>query len=316
MEEKRALYVGPFCGELGWEIGNWLPHVRYKHYEKKSWNRRIFCCKPGHEFLYSQLADSDSTERGSVEWRCVAAREGCVEGNAFLRQYPEQYEAYHQLCSDAHTEADALERDGYAVSRVFLPESYYRLHGFRQKRWARILPDPALVDLWRSRAGSGFVLFPVRKYGRSPQKNTPDGPYRFVYEWASRRGLHFITVGKQYESSLSWKPCPEHRVLGTDLLGKTTLADLVALLHLCALAVGSSTGPLHLASQCGTPHVVWGGGWEDVRKRYLVKWNRLGTLCRHIGSAWVPELPKLERALDEVITKENPQYERDVYEEG
>jgi hypothetical protein len=56
----------------------------------------------------------------------------------------------------------------------------------------------------------------------------------------------------------------------------------------CDLAVGQSTGGLHLASLCGCPQVGWSVGegrlwtpWQMTnRQRYETFWNRLGTPVR------------------------------------
>jgi hypothetical protein len=65
----------------------------------------------------------------------------------------------------------------------------------------------------------------------------------------------------------------------------------------CDLAVGQSTGGLHLASLCGCPHVVWSPGkqrvwtkWEITnRQRYETFWNPHGTPVRFHDMSGQPE---------------------------
>lgn len=59
-------------------------------------------------------------------------------------------------------------------------------------------------------------------------------------------------------------------------------------------AVGPSSGPMHLASLCGCPHVVWcGGGPEErnyTKRRYDELWNPFRTpVSANLYASWRPE---------------------------
>lgn len=61
------------------------------------------------------------------------------------------------------------------------------------------------------------------------------------------------------------------------------LNKLICLMRSARLVIGPSSGPMHLASLCGTPHVYWtdtkywGSCCGTNRYRYEVSWNPLGT---------------------------------------
>jgi hypothetical protein len=57
-----------------------------------------------------------------------------------------------------------------------------------------------------------------------------------------------------------------------------SLADMIASSR---VVVGPSSGPIHFASLCGTPHVVWSNHSKN-RYRYTKEWNPLNTECRYI----------------------------------
>lgn len=63
----------------------------------------------------------------------------------------------------------------------------------------------------------------------------------------------------------------------------------------CTLAVGGSTGGMHLASLCGCPHLVWGeDAYLRLDTRYKTAWNPLGTPCAVINSPrWNPSVPSV-----------------------
>jgi len=87
---------------------------------------------------------------------------------------------------------------------------------------------------------------------------------------------------------------PEHAVncAGIDL------KDTCTLLRQAKLAIGPSSGPMHLASLCGTPHVVWGEAGNIPR--YDEHWNPHQAKNIYDASAeWNPDVSTvLNHALD------------------
>jgi ADP-heptose:LPS heptosyltransferase len=72
--------------------------------------------------------------------------------------------------------------------------------------------------------------------------------------------------------------------------------------------VGPSSGPMHLASFCGTPHVVW--TTSEYRKaikgtnkeRYERIWNPLKTRCTVIDKwEWQPPIEAVYNAIKEFV---------------
>ena len=59
------------------------------------------------------------------------------------------------------------------------------------------------------------------------------------------------------------------------------LAKQMNILRSAEVAIGPSSGPMHLASMCGCPHVVWCGGPAqesgETSRRYAAAWNPFGT---------------------------------------
>jgi len=75
------------------------------------------------------------------------------------------------------------------------------------------------------------------------------------------------------------------------------LAVQMDILASAKLAVGPSSGPMHLASYCGCPHLVWCGGGPQERRctraRYLREWNLLvpkTPVHAHEYASWQPTL--------------------------
>ena len=50
-----------------------------------------------------------------------------------------------------------------------------------------------------------------------------------------------------------------------------SISDTISLMNRCEMVVGQSSGPMHLASLCGTPHFVWSDPINKIR--YEKYWN-------------------------------------------
>jgi ADP-heptose:LPS heptosyltransferase len=65
--------------------------------------------------------------------------------------------------------------------------------------------------------------------------------------------------------------------------------------------VGPSSGPVHLASLCGLPHVTWSPknatGIMSNKDRYERIWNPLKTPVTFIEGSWNPEVKEIVGAV-------------------
>jgi hypothetical protein len=87
----------------------------------------------------------------------------------------------------------------------------------------------------------------------------------------------------------------DHHIKGTHNGLGMDLKNLMWTLASARCAIGQSSGVMHLASLCGTPHVVWGDskvqfGGEKLDQRYAATWNPLNTPFRFIfDDKWAPD---------------------------
>lgn len=66
------------------------------------------------------------------------------------------------------------------------------------------------------------------------------------------------------------------------------LRDLIQEIRAARLVLGPSSGPIHLAALCGTPHVVWSGNYRDV-PRYSKLWNPFN-VAHAMLTTWQPNV--------------------------
>lgn len=81
------------------------------------------------------------------------------------------------------------------------------------------------------------------------------------------------------------------------------LALLMNVMANSRLVVGQSSGVMHLASLCGTPHIVWGDSrtyfGETLEKRYKETWNPLNTPVEYIyDDNWQPKPEHVIEAIE------------------
>jgi hypothetical protein len=153
----------------------------------------------------------------------------------------------------------------------------YHKYGKRDKVWTSDLVIHARADT-REVIGENRS-WPVERWQQLIKRLRDEGVVRTV-----------IAIGSSEAA---------HKVPGTrDMRGVDSrlLADILASTRLC---IGPSSGPMHLASLCGTPHLVWTDirqwnlGWRKGtnRERYESVWNPFKTPVTVLDSCgWQPDV--------------------------
>ena len=85
-----------------------------------------------------------------------------------------------------------------------------------------------------------------------------------------------------------------------------SLAETCGILGSSKFIIGPSSGPMHLASLCNTPQLVWSGYARSV-PRYLTEWNPHNSPVKMIndgdqwseGEPWQPEVTTIREAMEE-----------------
>jgi len=91
------------------------------------------------------------------------------------------------------------------------------------------------------------------------------------------------------------------------------LAEVLDIMASSVMIVGPSSGPMPLASLCGTPQLVWSDSQRycaigcNNRQRFETLWNPFRTPCRVMDAyAWQPPVPIIEVAILECIESWKP----------
>ena len=138
------------------------------------------------------------------------------------------------------------------------------------------------------------ALFHARAVKRFPFKNWP------VEKWE--------ILAKEFRGAVSIGSKDDLHIPGTQDARGLSLSELMDLIASSSIVIGQSSGVMHLASMCGTPHLVWGDNKtyfnEHLEKRYKETWNPFNTPV-----TWIPcdnWNPEPEQILDSLKPKNVP----------
>lgn len=270
---RDTLFAGPWVGEFGWELMNWQGFVRKlsRHYK-----RTVICCPAGREALYADFA----TEIVSHKLR------GTSECNVMHRvENPEELARIQSLVPH---DADHLKPLGY---QPFARQEFVRLG----KPSADMRVD---------------VLFHPRGRTFGTDRNWSHERWRTLLADLRGRGLTVGCIGVR-SATLDLTG-----VEGFEEVGKAIpdwrdrpLSETLDVIASAGVVVGPSSGPMHLASLCGTPHVVWTDRRRYARGRtnrdkYESWWNPLATPVSVLDQAgFDPDPAEVAKAIFERLAK-------------
>lgn len=283
----KILYAYPYYGEVGWGIYNWRSHLRYVFDTDGPFDHVFAAVRAGHEGLYHSFVS---------EFETFNEHEDCTEGNAFVLHRPDAYNHYKAHCVRCDQQVSRLTDKGHKVTVVRLPKKMYRYFRYKQRHcvFELLCASAEANKKWQGKVESTAVVLHLRHIKRSPSKNTAKNSLKTIARWSSKHGRQLLVVGRTTGLPVNFS------VPGVDLLNKTTFDDLLAIYRLAGMVVGSSSGPMHLASATYTPHVVWGGGRRDIGNRYRKTWNPFQTPCQYFGFSFKAVDADLVGALDKL----------------
>lgn len=238
--EVDTLFAGPWTGSLSQELFAWQGMIR-KFAKTCKPKRVVVASKAGHEHLYEDFADE------FIE----------LSSEYILKHQDFNEKTYNDICSE------------YSLSNLdrwinpFL--TYSKIVAGREESRLSFLPNCSYVKYGKD---SDFI----KKYDLiiHPKKGDKNWP---LEKWSSLikiTGLHTACVGNSSTT---------HFVEEADDLRDRSLKDICSYISKATMAIGPSSGYMHLSSLCNTPHIVWSDLKEDCDK-YELYWNPLKTKVR------------------------------------
>lgn len=273
--KQRPIIAGPWLGEFGWEIMRWQGIFRALAERGRS---ITMIARSGHESLYADYVTAfiPAGELGLPEfgatdgWR-VDGREPRIPHQMRWTRFWNYEEMGPLTCMRLGVEVRGPQ------------QSFIR---YRGEPPAGLGFYVVIHARWTSKAGSS-------------DRNWPLDHWTLLVSMMQALGLDVVAIGNLQQSV-----CPPGAIDRRGL----PLADTMGLVCHAQLVIGPSSGPMHLASVCHTPHLVWADRayWGSCngtnRVRYEQAWNPLHTPVQVIDDYdWQPPVDVVADAVRHMV---------------
>jgi hypothetical protein len=272
--KDKILLAGPWVGEFGWELFGWQAYLRYL---SQFYKETHVISRPGHGVLYEDFATK------------------------FYEFDPQGNHTSLHMCNNMKASPNELIKsinaDVYFTGQFNIGVKYdghtvqdpYNLFEKQIFHKYTALVDTEKIDI---------LMHP---------RNKPQDTHR---NWSNEKWEECIAaLSPQYSIAIIGNS-DVPKFDNTIDLRNIPLSMLVSYMANTRLVVGPSSGPMHLASLCGAPHLVWTSGIN--RMRYEQWWNPFGTKCILVASedmgqfsGWDPPVESIVNSIDEFLKQQN-----------
>lgn len=261
MSSKKTLLAGPWIGEFGWELFVWQGYIRSIAHQ---FDEVIVSTRVGNEFLYEDFTNNFKPidlppNASSDSWFCRNIPKDFVEN--FVNSIP------HTHRIPARNIGFLLNGNGVAqTSPEFLSQKFVKYESNSLEHKYDIIIHPRNKDVGSDR------------------------------NWDKDKWQKLVDLlGEDYTIAEIGNN-EAFKLDGVDDYRNIRIQDTVSLMNRCKLVIGQSSGPLHLASLCGTPHLVW--STEYNRNRYTKYWNAHNTTVYFYSEmGWNPTVEFIEEKI-------------------
>lgn len=246
----RILTAGPWVGEFGWELFCWQASLRAL---SRDFDKTVISSRPGHEALYADFCDQYIPHLADVN--LCSGRRNFTQKSTFV---------FNDIKPHTHISAKKL---GHPVEFIKFGKSNPGLK-YDIVMHARGIRTNASQKLSHN------------KMNIKASRNWELSKWNDLAERLIKEGLTICSIGSSAAA---------YHVRGTASFLDAPLSKVVDVFSSSSLAIGPSSGPMHLASLCGTPHFVWTAKCNI--KRYNRLWNPLETPVQLlVDESWNPSV--------------------------
>ena len=246
MSEKH-LVAGPWVGEFGWELFAWQGYVRAlsRHFDKTT-----VISRPNSEYLYSDFATRFVPYTPTAGLPDAFFMHG-LDFNAELRKIVQK----NSILLNKWTTLFTPRRMGnppYTHYTVPIEVGNYN-----------IVPEYHMYGEKNSLKEYDYLFHVRARELRSDDNWAMD-------KWSTLRNL----LGKDAKIACIGTKSSSGHIEGTDDMRDISLERTCSIIKGAKAVFGPSSGPMHLTSLCGVPHVVWS---VKDHIRYTENWNPFST---------------------------------------
>ena len=258
-EKETILLAGPWVGEFGWELFAWHGYIR----SLSAFYDKTICVSSKHsKFLYEDFCDAfvpfDPENAGP---RDAFHRSGIAPLGQIVQETLKALEIDLMASAVTIITPRRIGNPPYTpivekiqIGQYFVPPEYKRLGEKTKEEKA--------------------VVIHARNRSLRPNDNWSRDKWEALVKKLHSVGYNVVCIGTKEESMF---------VEGARDMRECESKELLNTLAAAVCIFGSSSGPMHLASLCGCPQVVW-ADWDTSaypveinRLRYNDTWNPHGT---------------------------------------
>ena len=244
--QTKILIAGPWVGEFGWELFAWQAYIRSL---SRNFDKTVILCRESSKEIYSDFAN----EYIFIEAKGMADSffmHG-VDMDSILRE---------SMTKNKHLLTNSTTI--FKPRRIGMPPFTHHTSPISIGRW-KITPE--YVRFGKEGVCKYDYIFHARSRQLRKEDNWSVGNWNKLIKLLPT-GSKIACVGTKSES---------HIIEGAGDLRGIPLGEVFDIMRNAKCAFGPSSGPMHLASLCGCPHVVW--SIQSNHKRYTDNWNPLKT---------------------------------------
>jgi hypothetical protein len=271
---KKILMAGPWQGEFGWEIMRWQGHIRFLAQQGK-YDRVYVAIQQGHELLYQDFTqDFIYVNRGinTDGWRADRHTEPVFNKHHIRKVQHDNPFSEITSVNPTWTTCDKNRQ------QVFVR------YGIPKKKC------------------SFDILIHARetKKSKTHVRNWSIGKWKDIADYFGKgRGLRIASIGTTDQAK---------HIPGTERIMDVSLEQLSNVMASSRLIIGPSSGPMHLATLCGCPQLIWTDKkyWRSIegnnRFRYEIAWNPFRTKVMVLDDCcWQPQVSEVVKSIKEML---------------
>jgi len=266
--DSNKLFIGPFIGEFGHELFSWQAYMREY---AKTFDHVVVASRKEYKFLYEDFCD----EFIAVDPKTFnAASYSVLENEAEAKKLCTKLHSQYNINKKYTVISPNIDSEAVTVKKISKMTPTYVSYGNEDESLAYdILIHPR-----------NFGEFTNHK--QADKKKSRDWSLDKWFKLVSRFNKRGFKVGCIGLSSAAFY------VEGTDDLRDLPLKELADVLRSSKCILGPSSGPLHFATLCECPQIVW--SHPRNRKRYLTEWNPFDVkVVFHDKDSWNPSVIKV-----------------------
>jgi hypothetical protein len=242
----KRLIAGPWVGEFGWELFAWQGYIRAL---SEKFDETTIISRKNSEAFYEDFAHS-----------FVAYESNSGLPDAFFMHNLDILSAFKEIVTSNNIKMD---KDTALVlpRRIGIPP---HTHHTDHVIFGNHPIQPKYVCFGQEEVKQYDYIFHIRSRELRKEDNWSLENWNKLKKLLGNKKI--ACIGTKKEAAF---------LDGTDDLRDLEMKKLVTILRNSSCAFGPSSGPMHLASLCGLPHVVWSIPQNKVR--YEENWNPLNT---------------------------------------